>query len=54
MYLGIDPLTGKQKRTMKRGFKTIKEAELALARIKLDIANGTNLQKHTKKFMIYG
>lgn len=40
-YLGVDPLTGKQKRTMKRGFKTKKEAELALARIKLDVANGT-------------
>lgn len=41
VYLGVDPLTGKQKRTMKRGFKTRKEAELALARIKLDVANGT-------------
>nr|WP_246602569.1 site-specific integrase [Sporosarcina aquimarina] len=40
-YLGIDPLTGKQIRTKKRGFKTRKEAELALARIKLDVANGT-------------
>lgn len=40
-YLGIDPLTGKQKRTIKRGFKTRKEAELALARLKLDVANGT-------------
>lgn len=41
VYLGVDPLTDKQKRTMKRGFKTIKEADLALARIKLDVANGT-------------
>ena len=43
-YLGVDPLTGKQKRTTKRGFKTQKEAELALARIKLDVANGTYQQ----------
>ncbi|MFJ8263383.1 tyrosine-type recombinase/integrase [Rummeliibacillus sp. NPDC094406] len=41
IYLGVDPLTGKQKRTSKSKFKTIKEAELALARIKLEISNGT-------------
>ena len=40
-YLGIDSLTGKQRRTRKCGFKTRKEAELALARIKLDVASGT-------------
>ena len=41
IYLGVDPLTGKEQRTTRRGFKTIKEAELALARIKLEISNGT-------------
>lgn len=50
VYLGIDPLTGKQKRTMKRGFKTIKEAELALARIKLDVAKGTYHQKRAETY----
>jgi integrase len=50
VYLGIDPLTGKQKRTMKRGFKTIKEAELALARIKLDVANGTYHQERVETY----
>lgn len=40
IYLGIDPLTGKEMRTTRRGFKTQKEAELALARMKLEIANG--------------
>ncbi|WP_042476495.1 site-specific integrase [Bacillus ndiopicus] len=50
VYLGIDPLTGKQKRTMKRGFKTRKEAELALARIKLDIANGTYKQERAETY----
>lgn len=28
-YLGVDPLTGKQVRTTRRGFKTKKEAQLA-------------------------
>lgn len=50
VYLGIDPLTGKQKRTTKRGFKTIKEAELALARIKLDVAKGTYHQKRAETY----
>ncbi|ACA38107.1 site-specific integrase [Lysinibacillus sphaericus] len=50
VYLGIDPLTGKQKRTMKRGFKTHKQAELALARIKLDVANGTYKQARAETY----
>lgn len=50
VYLGIDPLTGKQKRTMKRGFKTIKEADLALARIKLDVAKGTYHQERAETY----
>ncbi|MEX3624174.1 site-specific integrase [Viridibacillus arvi] len=41
LYIGVDPLTGKQKRTTRRGFKKIKEAELVLARIKLEISKGT-------------
>lgn len=41
IYLGLDPLTGKEMRTTRRGFKTQKEAELALARMKIEIANGT-------------
>ncbi|WP_231885763.1 Arm DNA-binding domain-containing protein [Sporosarcina psychrophila] len=50
VYLGIDPLTGKQKRTTKRGFETRKKAELALARIKLDIANGTYQQERAETY----
>ena len=50
VYLGIDPLTGKQKRTLKRGFRTRKEAELALARIKLDVANGTYRQERAETY----
>lgn len=41
VYIGTDPLTGKQQRTTRRNFKTKKEAELALARIKLEIDKGT-------------
>ncbi|WP_431029649.1 Arm DNA-binding domain-containing protein [Lysinibacillus sp. LZ02] len=41
IYVGVDPLTGKEQRTTRRGFKTKKEAALALARLKLDIDNGT-------------
>lgn len=40
VYCGIDPLTGKEQYTTRRGFKTKKEANLALARIKLEINRG--------------
>lgn len=50
VYLGVNPLTGKQKRTTRRGFKTQKEAELALARIKLDVANGTYHQERAETY----
>ena len=36
-YLGIDPLTGKPKKTTRSGFKTKKEADLALSRLMLDV-----------------
>lgn len=36
-YLGIDPLTRKKKYTTKRGFKTQKEAKIALSRLELEI-----------------
>ncbi|MEB5927482.1 site-specific integrase [Enterococcus faecalis] len=39
-YLGIDPLTGKSKRTTRRGFKTQKEAKLALAQLQIEIDRG--------------
>lgn len=40
IYIGVDPLTGKEQRTTRSGFKKKKDAELALARLKLEIANG--------------
>jgi len=36
VYLGINPLTGKPDRTTRRGFKTEKQAQLALARLKIE------------------
>jgi len=36
IYLGVDPISGKKKRTTKRGFKTQQEAKLALARLQLE------------------
>ena len=49
-YSGVDPLTGNQKHTMQRGFKTSKEAELGSARLKLDVANGTYKQKRAETY----
>jgi len=36
-YLGIDPLTGKERRTTRRGFKTIKEAKQAERNLLFDV-----------------
>lgn len=36
-YLGVDPSTGKSRRTTRRGFRTQKEAKLALSRLELEI-----------------
>lgn len=41
VYLGTDELTGKPKRTTRRGFKTKNEAKLELSRIQIQIAEGT-------------
>lgn len=36
-YLGIDPTTGKERRTTRRGFKTMKEAKQAERNLQLDV-----------------
>lgn len=36
-YLGVDELTGKKKRTTRRGFRTQKEAKRAIAKIELEL-----------------
>lgn len=37
VYLGVDPLTGKKKRTTRRGFNTQKEAKIALSKILVEV-----------------
>lgn len=37
LYLGIDPVTGKKKRTTRRGFTSRKEANLALSKLRLEL-----------------
>ncbi|MFZ8764816.1 site-specific integrase [Enterococcus diestrammenae] len=50
-YLGIDPSTGKQVATTKRGFKTKKEAQLALSRLQVDYEkNGLNKPAASQTF----
>ncbi|MFJ7971740.1 tyrosine-type recombinase/integrase [Psychrobacillus sp. NPDC096389] len=39
--LGTDPLTGKQKNTTRRSFRTIGQAQLAYDRLKYELHNGT-------------
>nr|WP_241691666.1 Arm DNA-binding domain-containing protein [Enterococcus faecalis] len=58
-YLGIDPITGKKRYTTKRGFRTQKEAKIALSRLELEIEKtGFLLRKKkfllSKKFMVSG
>ncbi|MGG0666946.1 site-specific integrase [Lederbergia citrisecunda] len=50
VYVGIDPLTGKEQRTTRSDFRTKKEAELALARIKLEIDKGTFRKKQVETY----
>lgn len=40
LYLGKDPLTGRKRTTRRRGFRTPKEAKLALARLEIAVADG--------------
>lgn len=41
VYTGINPLTGRKSNTKKQGFRTKKEANIALQRIKNQVAQGT-------------
>nr|WP_321387353.1 tyrosine-type recombinase/integrase [uncultured Enterococcus sp.] len=47
-YLGIDPVTGKEVHTTRRGFSSSKKAKLALSRLKLDYEEN-GLQKDKKE-----
>lgn len=48
LYVGLDPITGKQKTTRRRGFRSVKEAEIALNRIKLTVLTGEIIKKAHK------
>lgn len=50
VYAGVNPLTGKPISTTRRNFKTKKEADLALARLKLDISKGTFRKQQAETF----
>ncbi|MBF6625732.1 site-specific integrase [Aerococcaceae bacterium zg-BR9] len=51
LYLGVDPLTGKKRRTTRRNFKTKKEASIELARLKVQIEEqGLPTKKQRMKF----
>jgi len=47
---GTDPLTGKVKRSTKRGFKTRRQAELAASRAMVNVDNYGYSEKQTTKF----
>lgn len=52
LYLGTDPVTGKQRRTTRRGFRTIAEAKAALSRLELEVMeNGLPTSK--RKIMTF-
>ncbi|TQR14757.1 tyrosine-type recombinase/integrase [Psychrobacillus soli] len=50
VYLGKNPITGEEIGTTRRGFKSEKEANLALMKLKLAASNGEYLQPAHKKF----
>ena len=50
-YLGIDPVTGKQRETTRRGFSSLKEAKLAYSRLDIEIAeNGIKERSENRKY----
>ncbi|PCF35014.1 site-specific integrase [Staphylococcus delphini] len=49
-YLGTDPITGKQKRTTRRGFKTERDAKIAEARLQTEVAQKGFLNNEVTTF----
>lgn len=45
LYCGTDQLTGKKKRTTRRGFQTAFEADIELKRLELDISSDVSIEK---------
>ncbi|MEA0564467.1 site-specific integrase [Lysinibacillus irui] len=50
IYVGTDPLTGKRLKTTRRGFNTKKEAQLAAARLQIEIDKGEFRKKSVDTF----
>ncbi|ARW21636.1 site-specific integrase [Levilactobacillus brevis] len=50
LYVGINPQTGKPKKTSRRGFKTKKEATLAASRLELEASTGSLQQDNNILF----
>lgn len=51
IYLGMNPITGKPKKTTRTGFKTIKEASLAYSKLKIEAEKGNIFrEKRTPTF----
>lgn len=53
VYTGINPLTGKKSKTRRHGFKTKREANIALKRIQAQVANNTYYDVKDKKDMTF-
>ncbi|MEO4054490.1 site-specific integrase [Solibacillus sp. CAU 1738] len=51
VYIGVDPLTGKEKTTTRSGFKTKREAKETLAQIQHEIRNGTFRKKSVESYL---
>lgn len=52
LYLGIDPITGKPRKTTRRGFRNIAEAKTALSRLELEISE-RGLPTSQRKIMTF-
>lgn len=50
VYLGLDPLTGKEKIVTRSKFKTVKQAELAIEKLKYEFSNGLKPANMLKTF----
>lgn len=47
-HIGIDPSTGKKKRTTRRGFKTRDEAQLALSKLRIEVNEQGSSSMHKR------
>ena len=50
LYIGVDPLTGKEQSTTRRGFKTQKEAKDEMAQLKGEIGSGSYKKQATETY----